>query len=463
MTMSARLPTDAYRELVAQVRDCIDLHVPYGSVVLVASKGDEELLRIDGYQGWHFPQNDAGVYAGHHPADSREAIAHLRQLYAGGARYLVFPWTARWWLEHYRELAKHLETVHELTVSKHGVCVIYALREFPAVDVPDPLEDAHESSDEGAARAERAPLVSVVCPAYRSRLRVLTILARFGRDQYPHADKEIAEIFRRQMPDVDRSVVIVDNALPRDVVEAHNGAVLLGGDNRSREFSAFDRALDFIGSGIWSYDLVHFATSAFNTLYVAYLDRFDTGLLQALTGRAVCVGHLDCYNEPIEVLTYRSQHWIRSCFFFMPPEEVRALGSFVTIAGGSRFFGGSPDEAFRVDAPISLRYREYITEWLTGRDIGQGVEWHSSFALTHETLAAFEQKARAVLNEHLLAIRLRALGCRLVDVTWLSRMLRCGSSQEIAWTTTWRDQLANRDRDAVVVHDAQLKTVGIAV
>lgn len=461
--MSTRHPADAYRDLVAQVRDCIGLYVPYGSVVLIASKGDEDLIRIDGYRGWHFPQNDAGVYAGHYPADSREAIAHLGQLYASGARYLVFPWTARWWLEHYRELAKHLETAHVLAVSKQGVCVIYELRQLPAVDGCDALEDADEPADDGAAPSERAPLVSLVCPASRAQLRVLTILARFGRDQYPHADEEIAEIFRRQMPEVDRSVVIVDNALPRDVVEARGGAVLLGGDNSSREFSAFDRALDFIGSDVWSYDFVHFATSAFNTLHVAYLDRFDTRLLQALTGRAACVGHIDCYNEPIEVLTYRSQHWIRSCFLFVPPAEIKALGSFVTIAGNSRFFGGSPEGAFQVDAPISCRYREYITQWLTGRDIGQGVKWHSSFALTRETLPEFEQKARAVLNEHLLAIRLRALGCHLVDVTWLATMLRRGSPEEIAWTTTWRDQLAKRDRDALIIRDSRLESVGIAV
>src|SRR5262245_4037353 len=134
MTTSRRLPADAYRALIEQVRDCILVHVPYGSVVLVASKGDDELTRVDGHRGWHFPQNDAGVYAGHHPASSAEAIAHLRHLYAKGAQYLVFPWTVRWWLEHYRGLAQHLTTAHTLTVSKDGVCVIYELRACTGVE-----------------------------------------------------------------------------------------------------------------------------------------------------------------------------------------------------------------------------------------------------------------------------------------------------------------------------------------
>src|SRR5262249_945376 len=320
----------------------------YGSVVLIASKGDEALIRGDGYSGWHFPQNDAGVYAGYYPASSAEAIAHLSQLYARGARDLVFPWTARGGAEHTRGLARHCDTVQELTVSKDGVCVIYELRAFPASEAFDALEDQDEPSDDSAESLETPPVVSLVRPEARRSPRVLTILARFGHEQYPHADTAIADIFRLQMPEIDRTVVIVDNALPRDVVEECDGAILLGGDNTSREFSAFDRAVDFIGSDIWLYDFVHVTTSAFNTLYVAYLDRFDTRLLQALTGRAVCVGHLDCYNEPIEVLTYRSQHWIRSCFFFLSPADVKALGSFVTIPDGGRFFSRDPVEPFRV-------------------------------------------------------------------------------------------------------------------
>ena len=75
-------------------------------------------MRIDGLRAWHFPRDEWGSYAGHHPASSVEAIVHLRQLYAQGARYLVFPATAAWWLEHYRELADLLDSAHELKLSQ---------------------------------------------------------------------------------------------------------------------------------------------------------------------------------------------------------------------------------------------------------------------------------------------------------------------------------------------------------
>jgi len=207
---------------------------------------------------------------------------------------------------------------------------------------------------------------------------------------------------------------------------------------------------------------VHFATSAFKTLYVAYLDRFDLEVLGAMNGRPVCLGHLDCYNEPIDVLAYRSQHWVRSCFFFLPPAEVKALGRFAFVGDGRPFFSGDPDAPFRSDAPISANYREYIVRWLAGADIGQGVSWHSGFALSRETRPAFEHKAMSILNEQLLGIRLRALGCRLIDVTWLSTELRRKRPAEIPWSAGWREQLANRETDALRVPDerpAALSTV----
>ena len=450
--MDNDMSRERYRDLVEDVRACVRSCVPAGAVVLIASKGDPELLRIDGVRAWHFPRDEWGSYAGHHPGSSVEAIVHLRHLFSQGARYLVFPATAAWWLEHYRELADLLDSAHELTMSQEGVCVIYQLRDSEAFDVFAAMDISNavpnDSADPPAAPTQ---LVTLTRAAPSAPLRVLTILARFGSDQYADAEATIADLFARQLPGVERDVIVVDNALPRDYVARREGSMLIGGDNSSREFSAFDRAVEFVGADIWSYHLVHFATSAFNTLYVAYLERFVPSLLASMASRPACVGHIDCYNEPIEIGSHRGQHWIRSCFFFLPPSEVKALGRFVSVADGARYFSGDPEAPFRADAPLNRQYREYITEWLTGRGVGQGVAWHSTFTLTRETVDAFEQKARAIFNEQLLSLRLQALGCRLVDVTWLSAMLCRHTPDEVPWSASWREQLANRDRDAIVV------------
>ena len=121
---------------------------------------------------------------------------------------------------------------------------------------------------------------------------------------------------------------------------------------------------------------------------------------------------------------------------------VRALGSFVSEADGRRFFSGDPTSPFLADAPISARYQRYIIDWLTGSDVGQGVTWHSRLALTPEGLVGFEQKALCILNEQMLGVRLRALGCPLVDVTWLSTRTGAVASGAALWHTPWVEQLA---------------------
>jgi len=267
---------DQYRELVKEVHACVRACVPPGAVVLIASKGDEALVRVDGVRGWHFPRDEWGSYAGQYPASSLEGIVHLRHLYAQGARYLVFPATAAWWLEHYRELADFLDSAHELRLSREGVCVVYELRESPEFDAFAAMSPAASTAGGDGSSSTPGPLLTLASPASSASPRVLTILARFGTDQYREAESDIAELFARQLPAVDRQVLVVDNAQPRDVVEQRaDGSTVIGGDNSTREFSAFDRALEFVGANIWDYDFVHFATSAFRTLYVAYLDRFE--------------------------------------------------------------------------------------------------------------------------------------------------------------------------------------------
>ena len=129
----------------------------------------------------------------------------------------------------------------------------------------------------------------------------------------------------------------------------------------------------------------------------------------------------------------------------------KTLGSFVSIPDGSAFFSGDPAAPFRPDAPLSRRYQDYLIEWITGQDIGQGVTWHSTFQLTAETFRSFEGKALSIMQEHLLAVRLRAMGCRVTDVTWLATALKNGGASAVRWSTPWQEQLANRDQAALAV------------
>jgi len=134
---------------------------------------------------------------------------------------------------------------------------------------------------------------------------------------------------------------------------------------------------------------------------------------------------------------------------FLPPAELRLLGSLVSIDDQASFFSGNPDAPFRSSAPLSANYQKYILDWLTGSGTGQGVEWHSRFGLTPESLAFFEAKAAAILNEQMLSVRLRAQGCALVDATWLAtRRIRSPAGHPLDAIPSWRRQVTTRDTDA---------------
>ena len=83
-------------------------------------------MTLDKRTGWHFPRTETGVYAGHHPADSGEAIARLEAARKAGARFLVIPQPSSWWLDHYREFAQHLEQRCRC-VMRDEAGVVYAL------------------------------------------------------------------------------------------------------------------------------------------------------------------------------------------------------------------------------------------------------------------------------------------------------------------------------------------------
>lgn len=137
-------PFKSYRRLTDRVRETVRLFLPEDASVVVVSKGDEALLELDGRQTFHFPQADDGGYAGHYPADSAAAIAQLETLRIRGADYLVLPKTAFWWLEHYAELASHLEAHYPTVVRRDDACVIFALQPAEQRQTVDPpVRPAH--------------------------------------------------------------------------------------------------------------------------------------------------------------------------------------------------------------------------------------------------------------------------------------------------------------------------------
>lgn len=146
----------SYQGLVERMRVQVRDTIPRGARVLVIARGDDALLRLDHRDGRHFPQTPTGLYAGHYPATGADAVAHLEELQARGAGYLVIPATARWWLDHYPELRSALEERGELLADDPDTALIYALAR-PKVAIAE-----HTPSGRAAARTA-APVSSLLC------------------------------------------------------------------------------------------------------------------------------------------------------------------------------------------------------------------------------------------------------------------------------------------------------------
>jgi hypothetical protein len=115
-----------YSLLVRHVQEVARAVLPERATVVVVSKGDNELLKLGGERtGWHFPQDESGVYAGYYPADGLAAISHLEDLRTRGAGFLLLPATAFWWLDRYEEFGRHLNDSYR-RIWGEG-CIIYEL------------------------------------------------------------------------------------------------------------------------------------------------------------------------------------------------------------------------------------------------------------------------------------------------------------------------------------------------
>lgn len=160
-----RDPQAEYAGVRERIHGLVGSLIDQGSTVAVVSKGDEELVRLGSSEGWHFPRTEDGKYAGHHPADGTEAIAHLEELRGQGAHYLLLPSTYFWWLDHYQGLAEHLGSRYRLVADCPDTCLIYDLRRSGGPSRPPvaaPRAHREQASNGGSQDPLLPPIRAVV-------------------------------------------------------------------------------------------------------------------------------------------------------------------------------------------------------------------------------------------------------------------------------------------------------------
>lgn len=194
-----------YGILKPRLRDVVCTITPEGAPILVISKGDNELVTFEGRKGGHFPQIEDGTYAGHHPADSAQAIAALDALREKGASYLVIPESAFWWLDFYKDFRAHLDT-HYCKIRQDESCIVYQLTMSEGLKLESPwIQHLKDRADQALAMltenarlvtqlkdAEARALARSVDTFAKSRLRVF--LGGPGRLTFPKVTKPVVSI-----------------------------------------------------------------------------------------------------------------------------------------------------------------------------------------------------------------------------------------------------------------------------
>ncbi len=275
--------------------------------------------------------------------------------------------------------------------------------------------------------------------------RILTIMVRHGEGLFHEAFLALRQTHHASIAKVwDIDYLVVDNALDEED-EAHatplrlndvevDRATLIAGDNTLREFSGLQRGLDHAGPRLAGYDLVNLVTETFHFDYTYYLYQTTPAMLALAAEHGLALGHLDGYPEPVAFLGLNSRFWLRTCYVFLPPRALESVGGVLTTDGADFFRESYEPSPFRENAPLDDVYREYITSWLTGDGAKAYDNWdyRNQFTLDQHSLAKFQAKATAILNEHGLSARLRAAGYPTVDVEWLAHLLLTRQTPDFA-------------------------------
>ena len=122
----ARGPAHAVGRMAERVVE----RVPPRAKVVVASGGDENLLKALRRPAEHFPQDGAGAYIdGLGPAESWALMVQLDELRARGAQYFVVPQSSLDWFDGLPQLREHLDRRFKSLASdpERDGCLLYEL------------------------------------------------------------------------------------------------------------------------------------------------------------------------------------------------------------------------------------------------------------------------------------------------------------------------------------------------
>ncbi|MGH9189511.1 MAG: glycoside hydrolase family 99-like domain-containing protein, partial [Acidimicrobiales bacterium] len=157
-----RLRHQAFERVFDSLAHLVDVCLPEGASVTVASDGDEDLLDLGGRPATHFPAGPDGSWTGAYPASAAAATAELDRVGKAGCEYFVLPVAACWTMPYYGDLTATLAKTLSAVGSSDSVGTIYKLRGPAPLTV---VQDHHGRASCSSAAPE-ARLVAFYLPQF---------------------------------------------------------------------------------------------------------------------------------------------------------------------------------------------------------------------------------------------------------------------------------------------------------
>jgi hypothetical protein len=244
----------------------------------------------------------------------------------------------------------------------------------------------------------------------------------FGRTHLGGGVNVLESFVARTFNNTHHQILIIDNQLPAGKNSHHGPYRIIGGDNRSREFSGWDQGLVHLQKKTSLHDMTIclLANDTFHRNYgLDYLNLFNPEKVRRQVAEGAMVGYVDGYPRPIHLFGLKVQYWVRSSFFIIRWGGLKKLLPLSLPLSNQELFSTDKVLFFRQPSKLSDNYQRYLKNWLFQTpDVDDEFKeaWHSKGVLSIANLHDFQGKARSIICEHYLSARAISLGISLRSV-----------------------------------------------
>jgi hypothetical protein len=266
---------------------------------------------------------------------------------------------------------------------------------------------------------------------------VALVSAHYYPDYQRRNLREI-ERLKRAIP-IDRHVGVLNGGAELiEVIAGPSGTQWVGHDNEGQEFGAYQRGLDVLLEGERP-DWVIFMNDTLGThtrLACGVLQRLQTAVESPTSSLPLMAGVLHHIERSCQIHGHRGSRHMRSRAMALNgvalgvlERRIRAAEIDALIAGAATrdsFFSEGCDPA------LQLRLASYLFQ------TDAALKWYRAAPLTHDNCAAMALKARAILQEFYLSLRLESASAIFIDLraSRLRDKIRDGLETEWFFKTT---------------------------